>query len=100
MNEALILQRLLNLENETGLVEFISYDVLLDDPGLSFPLAVLVSIDLVFVDSDNGTIGLTRAGRELALDLWGNGIEDIEDERNKILQAAAAMDLTGVWAEA
>ena len=100
MNEALILQRLLNLENETGLVEFVSYDVLQDDPGLAFPLAVMVSIDLVFVDSDGGTIGLTPAGREVAYDLWGiGGVEDIEEERNKMLQEAAAMDLTGVWAE-
>jgi len=99
MSEALILQRLLNLENETGLVEFISYDVLQDDPGLAFPLAVMVSADLVAVDSDNGTIGLTRAGREVAVDLWGNGIENIEDERNKMLQEAANTDLTGVWAE-
>lgn len=99
MNEALILQRLLNLENETGLVEFISYDILKDDPGLSFPLAVLVSVDLVMVDPDNQTIALTREGRDVAIGLWGVGIEDIEDERNKMLQQAANTDLTGVWAE-
>lgn len=99
MGEALILQRLLNLENETGLVEFIAYDVLLDDPGLSFPLAVLVSIDLVMVDPDEGTIGLTRSGREVAIDLWGVGV-DIDEEREKMEEERRNTDFSEVWAEA
>jgi hypothetical protein len=99
MNEALILQRLLNLENETGLVEFISYDVLLDDPGLAFPLAVLVSVDLVMVDPDNQTIALTREGREVAIGLWGVGV-DIDEEREKMEEERQNTDFSEVWAEA
>jgi hypothetical protein len=99
MSEALILQRLLNLENETGLVEFISYDVLQDDPGLSFPLAVMVSADLVMVDPDNQTIALTREGREVAIGLWGVGV-DLEEERGKMEEERRNTDFSEVWAEA
>ena len=98
MGESLILQRLLNLENETGLVEFISYDVLQDDPGLSFPLAVMVSADLVMVDPDNQTIALTREGRDVAIGLWGVGV-DLDEEREKMEEERRNTDLTGVWAE-
>jgi hypothetical protein len=59
----------------------------------------MVAADLVFVDSDNGTIGLTRAGRELAVDLWGVGVADIEAEREKMLEEGRNTDLAGVWSE-
>jgi hypothetical protein len=98
MGESSILQRLYNLENETGHVEFHYDEVLQPDPASGFALAVLVASDLVLVNEENKSIELSRDGRELSIDLYGSGV-DVEEERNKMLQEAAHIDLTGVWAE-
>ena len=99
MSESSILQRLYNLEHETGLVEFHYDDVLQPDPASGFALALLVASDLVMVDDEAKSISLTAQGRELSIDLYGSGV-DIDEERNKMLQEAAHIDLTGVWADA
>jgi hypothetical protein len=99
MNESSILQRLYDLERETGHVEFHYDEILQSDPASGFALAVLVASDLVLINDENKSIELSRDGRELSIDLYGSGV-DIEDERNKMLQEAAHIDLTGVWADA
>ena len=98
MGEASILQRLYNLERETGHVEFHYDDVLQPDPASGFALACLVASDLVMVDEEIKSIELSRDGRDLAIDLWGVGV-DLDEERNKMLQEASHIDLTGVWAD-
>jgi hypothetical protein len=99
MSESSILQRLYDLERETGHVEFHYDEILQSDPASGFALAVLVASDLVLINDENKSIELSRDGRELSIDLYGSGV-DIEDERNKMLQEAAHIDLTGVWADA
>ena len=98
MSESSILQRLYNLERETGHVEFHYDEVLQPDPASGFALACLVASDLVMVDEENKTIELSRDGRDLAFDLYAEGV-DPEEEWNRMLQEAAHIDLTGVWAE-
>ena len=98
MNEALILQRLYNLERETGLVDFHYSEVLKDDPASGFQLAVLVDTGYVLINDADKTISLSIVGREMAIDLFADGV-DPEAMWNEMLQEAAHIDLTGVWAE-
>lgn len=98
MGESSILQRLYNLERETGHVEFHYDEILQPDPASGFALAVLVASDLVLVNEENKSIELSRDGRDLAFDLYAEGV-DPEEEWNRMLQEASHIDLTGVWAE-
>ena len=99
MNESSILQRLYNLENETGLVEFHYDDVLQPDPASGFALALLVASDLVMVDDEAKSISLTAQGRELSIDLWGVGV-DLDEERGKMEEERRNTDFSEVWADA
>jgi hypothetical protein len=99
MNESSILQRLYNLERETGLVEFHYDEVLQPDPASGFSLAVLVASDLVAVDDEAKSISLTAQGRELSIDLWGVGV-DLDEERGKMEEERRNTDFSEVWAEA
>ena len=98
MNESSILQRLYNLERETGLVEFHYDEVLQPDPASGFALAVLVASDLVAVDDEAKSISLTAQGRELSIDLWGVGV-DLDEEREKMEEERRNTDFSEVWAE-
>jgi len=99
MSESSILQRLYNLERETGLVEFHYDEVLQPDPASGFALAVLVASDLVAVDDEAKSISLTAQGRELSIDLWGVGV-DLDEERGKMEEERRNTDFSEVWAEA